>query len=110
MLNVIPDTIPNQKGPRRVPIEQSANQYDSYENNQMSVSIPGHEINKDGRIQLNTLRQTNKRTRSEVDDEEQSFSYGNQPKRFKAYEDHGGQEKVPIPPHTLTCRPSLTFV
>jgi len=78
----------NQNGPRRIPLN-------SYETNQMSASIPGHEINEDGRIKLASLRQPNKRTRSEVDDEEHSFSYGHQPKRFKAYQDHGGQEKVP---------------
>jgi len=83
------DSMPNKTGPRRVPIEQT---YDYGR----STSIPGHEINEEGRIKLVSLRQTNKRSRSEVDDEDHSFSYGNQPKRFKGYQDgHGGQEKVP---------------
>ena len=83
------DAMPNKTGPRRVPIEQT---YD-YGN---STSIPGHEINEEGRVKLVSLRQTNKRSRSEVDDEDHSFSYGNQPKRFKGYQDgHGDQEKVP---------------
>ena len=79
--------MPNKTGLRRVSIEQT---YDYGKS-----SIPGHEINEEGRVKLVSLRQTNKRTRSEVDDEDHSSSYGNQPKRFKGYQSHGGQEKVP---------------
>ena len=82
------DTMPNKTGPRRVPIEQT---YDYGK----PMSIPGHEINEEGRVKSISSRQTNKRSRSEVDDEDHSFSYGTQPKRFKGYQgSHGGQEKV----------------
>jgi len=82
-MNIEP--MPSQIGPRRISLEQ-------YGKKQMSTMLPGHEINEEGRIKLVSLRQTNKRPRSEVDDEDHSFSYGNQPKRFKSYQ---GQEKVP---------------
>jgi len=83
------DTMPNKTGPRRVPIDQS-HDYGK------STSFPGHEINEEGRVKSVSLRQTNKRSRSEVDDDDHSFSYGTQPKRFKGYQGgHVGQEKVP---------------
>ena len=75
------EPLPSQIGPRRISLEQYGKK-----------QTHGHEINEEGRIKLVSLRPTNKRPRSEVDDEDHSFSYGNQPKRFKSYH---GQEKVP---------------
>ncbi|KDR78712.1 hypothetical protein GALMADRAFT_154657 [Galerina marginata CBS 339.88] len=76
----------NSIGPRRIFIDPGPVQNDTFGNDK---SISAHEVTEDGRIKAMPQR---KRTRNEVDDDDEAYRHENPSKRHKGHPDNGTHE------------------